>query len=160
MVPENGLIALNVPLDPLRLGSNSIRTTHPYHGKVERPARRTRHRRGDPEPYWDKSERRDGRGLSQPALLEEAGVGLSVVFLPPGSAAGTRNRALRALLAVPDSPCGADGGSWGNGSDATTYTVPDLRAQPLDTRESPGKQVRSFQYAIERLKGDRSYEPL
>ncbi|MCA7990635.1 Qat anti-phage system QueC-like protein QatC [Burkholderia cepacia] len=28
-VPENGLIALNVPLDPLRLGSNSTRTTHP-----------------------------------------------------------------------------------------------------------------------------------
>lgn len=43
--------------------------------------------------------------------------------------------------------------AWGNGNDATTYTVPDLRAQPLDTRESPGKQVRSFQYAIERLKG-------
>ena len=30
-VPENGLIALNVPLDPLRLGSNSTRTTHPYY---------------------------------------------------------------------------------------------------------------------------------
>lgn len=30
-VPENGLIALNVPLDPLRLGSNSTRTTHPFY---------------------------------------------------------------------------------------------------------------------------------
>jgi hypothetical protein len=29
-VPENGLIALNVPLDTLRLGSNSTRTTHPF----------------------------------------------------------------------------------------------------------------------------------
>ena len=28
----------------------------------------------------------------------------------------------------------------------------DLHAQPLDTREATGKQVRSFQYAIERLK--------
>jgi hypothetical protein len=30
-VPENGLIALNVPLDTLRLGSNSTRTTHPFY---------------------------------------------------------------------------------------------------------------------------------
>ncbi len=29
-VPENGLIALNVPLDPLRLGALSTRTTHPF----------------------------------------------------------------------------------------------------------------------------------
>ncbi len=28
----------------------------------------------------------------------------------------------------------------------------DLHAQPLDTRESTGKQIRSFQYAIERLR--------
>jgi hypothetical protein len=30
-VPENGLIALNVPLDTIRLGSLSTRTTHPYY---------------------------------------------------------------------------------------------------------------------------------
>ena len=42
--------------------------------------------------------------------------------------------------------------AWGAGNDATTYTVQDLHAQPLDTRESQGKQVRSFQYAIERLR--------
>lgn len=30
-VPKNGLIALNVPLDPLRLGSFSTRTTHPFY---------------------------------------------------------------------------------------------------------------------------------
>jgi hypothetical protein len=55
-VPENGLIALNVPLDPLRLGSNSTRTTHPFYmarwndllvelgigGRVE-------------NPYWNKT---------------------------------------------------------------------------------------------------------
>ena len=31
MAPENGLIALNVPLDPLRLGALSTRTTHPFY---------------------------------------------------------------------------------------------------------------------------------
>jgi hypothetical protein len=30
IVPENGLISLNVPLTPLRLGSLSTKTTHPY----------------------------------------------------------------------------------------------------------------------------------
>ena len=30
-VPENGLIALNVPLDELRTGSHSTRTTHPFY---------------------------------------------------------------------------------------------------------------------------------
>lgn len=30
-VPENGLIALNVPLDELRIGSHSTRTTHPFY---------------------------------------------------------------------------------------------------------------------------------
>ena len=30
-VPENGLISLNVPLDPTRLGALSTRTTHPFY---------------------------------------------------------------------------------------------------------------------------------
>lgn len=30
-IPENGLISLNVPLDPLRLGAWSTRTTHPFY---------------------------------------------------------------------------------------------------------------------------------
>jgi len=42
--------------------------------------------------------------------------------------------------------------AWGTGQDATNYTVSDLKAQVLDTRESTGKQVRSFQFAIERLR--------
>lgn len=31
LVPENGFIALNVPLDPLRLGALSTRTAHPFY---------------------------------------------------------------------------------------------------------------------------------
>jgi hypothetical protein len=42
--------------------------------------------------------------------------------------------------------------AWGAGSDSTVYTLSDLRAHPLDTKESIGKQVRSFQFAIERLR--------
>ncbi len=42
--------------------------------------------------------------------------------------------------------------AFGPKSDATRYTVPDLHAQVLDTRKAEGVQVRSFQYAIERVK--------
>jgi hypothetical protein len=42
--------------------------------------------------------------------------------------------------------------AWGPGHDQTVYTVPDLRAQSLNTRTETGKQVRSFQVAIERLR--------
>jgi hypothetical protein len=31
VVPENGMISLNIPLTPLRVGSHSTRTTHPYY---------------------------------------------------------------------------------------------------------------------------------
>jgi 7-cyano-7-deazaguanine synthase in queuosine biosynthesis len=35
-IPENGLISLNVPLTPARMGSSSTRTTHPYVIKLYR----------------------------------------------------------------------------------------------------------------------------
>lgn len=41
---------------------------------------------------------------------------------------------------------------FGAGNDPTPYTLGDLRAHALDTRQSEGQQVRSFQMAIERLK--------
>lgn len=33
-VPENGMISLNIPLTPLRIGSHSTRTTHPHYLKM------------------------------------------------------------------------------------------------------------------------------
>ena len=55
-VPENGLIALNVPLDPLRLGSNSTRTTHPYYMARWNDLLVTLGIDGEVQnPYWDKT---------------------------------------------------------------------------------------------------------
>jgi hypothetical protein len=152
-VPENGLIALNVPLDPLRLGSNSTRTTHPFYiarwnqllvqlgfdGRVE-------------NAYWDKTKGEMAIGCSNPTLL---------ATLAPNSlscSSPTKGR----WLGLPTQHCGfclpclirraALDAAWGQGHDATPYTVPDLRAHPLDTGESVGQQVRSFQFAIERLR--------
>ena len=152
-VPENGLIALNVPLDPLRLGSNSTRTTHPFYmarwndllaelgidGRVENPC-------------WEKTKGEmvascanetllrlltdDSLSCSSPAKSRWIGHGIEHCgFCLPCL---IRRASLDA--------------AWGRGQDSTVYTVPDLRAHPLDTQGSNGIQVRSFQFAIERLR--------
>src|SRR5439155_12541332 len=54
--PENGLIALNVPLDPLRLGALSTRTTHPFYMARWNDLLATLGIQGRVEnPYWDKT---------------------------------------------------------------------------------------------------------
>jgi hypothetical protein len=154
-VPENGLIALNVPLDPLRLGSNSTRTTHPYYmarwndllgelgvdGEVR-------------NPYWDKTKGEMAAACCEPALLRK----LAADSLSCSSPTKGRWQGLGIEHCGYCLPCLIRRASllaaWGAGVDVTTYTVSDLHAQPLDTRESAGKQVRSFQYAIERLRGN------
>lgn len=153
-VPENGLIALNVPLDPLRLGSNSTRTTHPYYmarwndllcvlgidGEIQ-------------NPYWNKTKGEMAANCRNPALLKK----LVTDALSCSSPTKGRWRGRGIEHCGYCVPClirrAALTAAWGIGSDATAYTVSDLSAQRLDTREATGKEVRSFQYAIERLRG-------
>lgn len=153
-VPENGLIALNVPLDPLRLGSNSTRTTHPYFmtrwndllselgvdGRVE-------------NPYWDKTKGEMALGCKNAVLLAK----LAPDSLSCSSPAKGRWHGLGIEHCGYCLPClirrAALESACGPGKDETTYSVSDLRAKALNTRESTGQQVRSFQYAIERLRG-------
>jgi hypothetical protein len=147
-VPENGLIALNVPLDPLRLGAFSTRTTHPFYiarwnellgilglsGNIE-------------NPYWDKTKGEMAAGCANPALLAD---------LAPKSlscASPTKGRWLKLKTGHCGFclPCLIRRAAL-RGSDSTTYTLSDLAAHDLDTREAQGQQVRSFQFAIERLR--------
>lgn len=152
-VPENGLIALNVPLDPLRLGSNSTRTTHPYYmskwnelldelgidGRVE-------------NPYWDKTKGEMVAACANASLLKQ----LVADSLSCSSPTKGRWRGHTIEHCGYCLPClirrAALDTAWGPGLDPTVYTVPDLQVYPLDTNESTGKQVRSFQVAIERLR--------
>jgi hypothetical protein len=155
-VPENGLIALNVPLDPLRLGSNSTRTTHPYYiarwndllghlgisGRVE-------------NPYWAKTKGEMASACANPVLLKA----LTPYALSCAHAANARHLGIKGRGIEQCGYClpclirrAALDAAWGRGNDTTPYTLPDLRAHPLGTRESNGQQVRSFQFAIERLR--------
>lgn len=155
-VPENGLIALNVPLDPLRLGSNSTRTTHPYYiarwndllghlgisGRIE-------------NPYWAKTKGEMASDCTNPALLKAlAPHALSCAHPANARHMGIKGRGIEQCGYC--LPClirrAALDAAWGRGNDTTPYTLPDLRAHSLGTRESNGQQVRSFQFAIERLR--------
>ena len=150
-VPENGLIALNVPLDPLRLGSLSTRTTHPFYmarwndllaalgvsGRLE-------------NPYWNRTK---GEMVAQcanrPLLAGLAPTSLSCSSPTKGRWAGRGTEHCGYCL-----PCLIRRAALrqGLGSvDNTRYTV-DLTATVLDTRQAEGQQVRSFQFAIERLR--------
>ncbi|CAJ0807480.1 hypothetical protein LMG19083_04569 [Ralstonia psammae] len=153
-VPENGLIALNVPLDPLRLGANSTRTTHPYYMARWNDLLAALGIDGEiRNPYWDKTKGEMAKACRNPDLLKKL-VADSLSCSSPAKARWLGHGIEQCGYCL---PClirrAALTAAWGTGNDPTTYTVPDLHAQPLDTRQATGVQVRSFQYAIERLKG-------
>jgi hypothetical protein len=103
-------------------------------------------------PYWDRTKGEMAAACYEPALLKR----LAADSLSCSSPTKGRWQGLGIEHCGYCLPCLIRRASlmaaWGAGNDATTYTVQDLHAQPLDTRESQGKQVRSFQYAIERLR--------
>ncbi|WP_338352882.1 Qat anti-phage system QueC-like protein QatC [Thalassolituus oleivorans] len=152
-VPENGLIALNVPLDPLRLGSNSTRTTHPYYMARWNDLLKVLDVNGVVQnPYWDKTKGEMASNCLNTVLLKQLAMdSLSCSSPTKGRWQGHGIEHCGYCL-----PCiirrAALESAFGSKSDATQYTVPDLSAQVLDTRKAEGVQVRSFQYAIERLK--------
>lgn len=160
-VPENGLIALNVPLDVLRLGSLSTRTTHPFY----------MHRWNEllqglgiaaqvSNPYWNQTKGEMVAGCAAPALLKR----LSPTSLSCSSPTKGRWEGRGIQHCGYCLPCiirrAALHSAWGAGGDKTVYTVPDLEAHTLDTLQAEGQQVRSCQFAIDRLKSRAGIEHL
>jgi hypothetical protein len=149
-VPENGFIALNVPLDPLRLGALSTRTTHPFYmarwndllealgipGRVE-------------NPYWNQTKGEMVANCANSELLSSL-VPASLSCASPtkgrwlGQSTGHCGYCLPCLIRRASLRHGLD-------SDPTPYML-DVTSRTLDTQQAEGLQVRSFQYAIERLR--------
>jgi hypothetical protein len=150
-VPENGLISLNVPLDPLRIGAWSIRTTHPFY--------MTR---------WDELLRQIGKGafFQNPYRFMTKGEMLS----------GCSNKALlQQYLSETISSSSVTKGRWKGlslghcgycvpclirraaikrafGTDSTDYPgMPNLTAHTLDPGSAEGEHVRSFKMMARRL---------
>lgn len=146
-VPENGLIALNVPLDRLRLGALSTRTTHPFYMARWNDLLRALGVGGEVEnPYWDKTKGEMVAQCANPALLKQLAP-LSLSCSSPTKGRWTKKPQGHCGYCL---PCLIRRASL-QGQDSTVYSVPDLKAATLDTRQAEGQQVRSFQIAIARL---------
>jgi len=145
--PENGLIALNVPLDPLRVGAFSTRTTHPFYvarwnellGMLGIPGRIE-------NPYRDKTKGEMVANCANPSLLASlAPKSLSCSSPTKGRWLGRGTEHCGFCL-----PCLIRRAAL-RGSDRTSYTLSNLTARDLSTRKAQGQQVRSFQFAIARI---------
>jgi hypothetical protein len=152
-VPENGFIALNVPLDSLRLGALSTRTTHPFYMArwnqlltlLGLPVRVE-------NPHWNMTKGEMVAACANPTLLK----GLVPDSLSCSSPTKSRWQGHGPEHCGYCLPClirrAALDAAWGAGDDPTKYTVPDLGARALNTRQAEGRQIRSFQFAISRLR--------
>jgi 7-cyano-7-deazaguanine synthase in queuosine biosynthesis len=153
-VPENGLISLNVPLDPLRLGALSTRTTHPFYmARVDELLRALGLTIALHNPYAFQTKGQMAKGCADVAFLRtEARNTMSCSA--PANARYAINKADRQPKHCGYCvPClirrAAIREGWG--SDDTEYQVPDLLTRVLDTKKAEGTHVRSFQLALARL---------
>lgn len=147
-VPENGLIALNVPLDQLRLGALSTRTTHPFYMARWNDLLQALGIRGKVEnPYWDKTKGEMVAQCANSALLKQL-VPLSLSCSSPTKGRWARKPQGHCGYCL---PCLIRRASL-RGRDPTIYGLADLRTTALDTRRAEGQQVRSLQIAIARLR--------
>lgn len=155
-VPENGLIALNVPLDSVRLGSLSTRTTHPFYlHRWNELLSRLGIDGTIINRYWDKTKGEMMEGCLNPDLLREL-AGSSLSCAHPSAGRWDKSAASRHSHCGHCVPCiirqAAFEHAWGRGADPTGYRL-NIHASRLNTQTAEGKQVRAFQYAVARLAG-------
>jgi len=151
-VPENGLIALNVPLDPLRLGSNSTRTTHPFYIARWNELLQILQINGRLQnPYWNKTKGEMILECSNQKLLKEL-VSKTISCSSPtkGRWQGLGSQHCGYCL-----PCvirrAAIERGFGSGCDTTKYSTKNLNRKTLSTLKAEGQLIRSLQFAINRL---------
>lgn len=160
-VPENGLIAVNVPLDPLRLGALSTRTTHPFYIARWNDVLQMLGLNGRvANPYWDKTKGEMVAGCLNPELLRP----LIPATLSCASPTKGRWRGIATQHCGYCLPClirrAALLAGLGSHPDPTSYTLSNLKARPINSRQSEGVQIRSFQIAIERLRNRPELAPI
>lgn len=160
-VPENGLIAVNVPLDPLRLGALSTRTTHPFYIARWNDALQGLGLNGHIEnSYWDKTKGEMVAACSNGALLRQlTPSSFSCASPTKGRWQGFGTQHCGYCL-----PCLIRRAALVTGlrpdPDPTVYTIENLTDHVLDTRQSEGVQIRSFQLAIDRLRARPGLAPI
>lgn len=153
-VPENGLISLNVPLDPLRLGALSTRTTHPFYMRSVQQLLThlglnvTLH-----NPYAFQTKGQMAKGCADRAFLKKEAKNTMSCSSPAKTRWAkdpTQREPKHCGYCV---PCVIRRAALVEafGADDTAYQIPDLSAQVLNTKRAEGEHVRSFQLALSRL---------
>ncbi len=151
-VPENGLIALNVPLDQLRLGSLSTRTTHPFYiARWNELLRALSLPVLLENPYWGQTKGEMVQQCHNSAVLEQL-ITASLSCSSPTKARWAGRPTEHCGFCLPCLIRRASLKKGLNKPDPTTYTLADLQAAPLKASKAEGLQVRSFQIAIQRLR--------
>jgi 7-cyano-7-deazaguanine synthase in queuosine biosynthesis len=150
-VPENGLISLNVPLDRLRVGACSTRTTHPFYmarwqqildglgiaAKLENPYRfKTKGEMLDECKNSDLARRHVADTISCSSVTKARWLGVAPGHCGFCVPCLIRRSAITSAF----------------GKDPTKYTIADLRAQKLNSKAAEGEHIRSFQIMARRLK--------
>lgn len=153
-VPENGLISLNVPLDPLRVGALSTRTTHPYY-----MARYNEllHNLGinaylnNPYAFMTKGEM--ARQCLDQSFLRQHAANTMSCSSPQSTRWNPDLNEEQSIHCGRCVPCLIRRASLfaAFGTDGTPYRIPDLRARVLDCSKAEGEHIRAFQFSLERL---------
>lgn len=153
IVPENGLIALNVPLDNLRLGSLSTRTTHPFYIFLWNKLLSELKIDGNIQnPYWEKTK---GEMIKQ-CLNNNFLMNSYVKSMSCASPNKLRWRGLSSRHCGYCLPCiirkASINSGLGKGKDKTKYWKKDLKKLISANETTTTQQIRSFQYAIKIIK--------
>ena len=151
-IPENGLIALNVPLDPLRFGALSTRTAHPHFiAGMQRLIDSLDLKVELNNPYKHMTKGEMVAGCSDKAFLEK----IAANSMSCSSPAKARYKKLSPRHCGYCVPCLIRRASLEvglEGEDQTLYTVQDLKGQILASDQPEGEHVRSFQLMSKRIR--------
>lgn len=151
LVPENGLIALNVPLDETRVGSFSTRTTHPFYFSLWNDLLNGLGLNiSVKNPYWNKTKGEMAAECKNQDVLYDT-MKLSFSCSSPGKA---RWRGLSPQHCGYCVPCIIRRAAMYKafGKDETIYTETSIAKMQSKNSEGMGIQLRSFQYAIDKIK--------
>lgn len=150
LMPENGLIALNVPLDCTRIGSHSTRTTHPFYLKLWNVVAQNLFGFSISNPYWNKTK---GEMVAECLNKNELRVAIDKSF----SCSSVNNANIRSGHSQHCGHClpciirrAAMHRAFGD-YDPSEYLYSDVNIIESN-RDLVGEQLRSFQYAIKKLK--------
>lgn len=147
------MIALNVPLDKLRVGSHSTRTTHPFYlEKWNKVLNMLGFNITVENIYWDKTKGEMADECKNKEFLSKV-IKKSISCSSPAKAKWKK---------LPPQHCGycvpclirraAMQKAFGLGKDGTDYTQESTNAILKEHVNATGSQLRSFQLAINRIK--------